>query len=305
MPRKPSFLKRQVALLPVSNETPEAFIERTMEYYKTKYDADIAAGKKRKLTWISSAQCTLSHIKSAAKSCKPAEWYNQLRLSDESRHALVKARNDRVEAISTDMPHVDAGIVIAKARVYLTMRAVDRASAARCLIGIAAVTGRRWGELLISVVLIAPTVTHTILPHYWANVSGISKQRGTAATYEIPIFARLNVINYALLWCRLLLPAQSLADANRRYANLIKRVMATAFPGISKAHDLRKVYVLICFKYFNESKSSLPKLACDCLCHKSMSAAILTYLGGYSGVDSTAIIFDDDDASSSSSLVPL
>jgi len=282
----------------------KAFSEEFKQHYKGLFDKDMKRGMKRRITYLSSVQSSLSNFKRQVKDGKMAtlsssspnlsglmqrleldekktkgfeDFLKNLRLEPEDMRKLQIAKRQNVHAKSIDLPEISGDAIVKDCRLLLT-----KESPYLRLIGVACLTGRRMAEIIFSMTFSPPTKSHYTNRTYWTRISGICKQRANdpdpIRQREIPLLARRSEIVRCVKSIREDLPAKSVREVNKKYGKAVQRAMQKFCPEIGNLHQFRKFYVLVCFHYFNERNCSLPRLAADYLGHKTLSDTVITYL---------------------------
>jgi hypothetical protein len=268
----------------------QAFSDEFKKHYKNLFDQAIKRGKKRRITYLSSMQSSLSNFKRLLldenkKNTRIdfeehqgfAEFLKNLRLSKEDMRTLQTAKRQNVHAKSIDLPEISGDAIIKDCRLLL-----KKENPYLRLIGVACLTGRRMAEIMHSMTFEQPTEPHFTNQKYWTRISGICKQRvndpDPIRYREVPLLGKRQDILRCIQSIRAELPASSVRDVNKRYGKSIQRAMRKYCPEIGNLHQFRKFYVLACFHYFNERNCSLPRLAADYLGHKTLSDTVITYL---------------------------
>ena len=206
------------------------------------------------------------------------KFLSQLKLSKADNRQLKIEKSKNVHLHSIDLPELDGdGIVLDCRRMLQNPNPYMRIIAVACL------TGRRMAEIVHSVDFTKePVEQHYTSSAYWANITGICKQRkgdpGAIKTIEVPFLDTRCNIAACVASIRRDLPSPSVKYVNRKYGKPVQRAMQKYCPNVKKIHQFRKMYVLLCHHYFNERKCSLPRLAADYLGHKTMSESVITYL---------------------------
>ena len=277
-----------------SGECAAQIIQNFTEYYQKLEERDIRKNRIRKGSGLISAQTYISKFKKLVITTFPdisPAFTNSLRLSKTQNKLIIHHKNKRVHENSIRLPEVNGDHMILDCRKCIISADTDPY---KKLIALACLTGRRTSELLITIRIYQPQERHNkTSSKYWANVTGILKQRKNdpkrVINREIPFLAARVQIQKALRTVRLALgtgvykgdvwvPRLTVAQANAKFAKQISRKMIQYCDVLCKIHDFRKFYALACFHYFNENHCSLPRLASDYLGHKSVSGTILTYL---------------------------
>ncbi len=268
---------------PVDPASIQELVEQVAMHYRTLYHK---CGRDRHTSWRSSAQSTLSLIKShaLARGCDQ-ETARHIRLDDDDITTLNQERSDRLAKTASKLPVVCVNSIVNTARALLG----KNTDAAVRLVALCLATGRRWGELLTTCTISPAVVSHNTLPEYWCDMHGLAKQRLEDRTITAPVLMPAKKIPGLLSAIRDDLPCETLHEANSKYARIVSAVVKHIFPGIGKAHNMRKVYVIVCHKYFNVGSDSMPLLASRVLGHKSMSGAVLTYIAGFIDEQTTTI----------------
>jgi len=265
------YKNRDSSDLPHGRVVVEAFIT----YFKSKYDQDIKRGKTRKLSYLSTVQTSLSNYKKDLRGMNaPEKFLQQLHLTRRDTVTLIEEKKNNVRVKAIDLPAVQGDKIIKDCRELL-----HHENAYLQVMALACVTGRRMAEILFSADFHPPSEVHYTDERYWCVVTGILKKGELPPERrEIPLLAPRDLVNKVLASVRVKLPAESVKSVNKDYARPIARVMKRYCAEMGNLHQFRKFYALACYKYFNERHCSLPRLAADYLCHKTMSDSILTYL---------------------------
>ncbi len=249
------------------------------QHYKQLYDKDIANKVDRKLSYLSSAQSNLSKFKKILRrnGVTDEKWLSELKLSREEGFQLAKEKKNSVHKHAIDLPVLRADDIIIDCRKLL-----KHENPCAQIIAVAALTGRRAGEILFSIRFETPKETHYTNEKYWTCASGFLKQRANdpnaVTCREVPLLADRVAINQCISDIRRKCPVNTIEDVNRLYAKSISRMVQKICPELKKLHEFRKFYAAVCYQYFNERKCSLPRIAADYLGHKTMSETVLTYL---------------------------
>lgn len=282
-----SFVKQQLERyksIDAKSVNPSTVVDEFSAWAKTRFDMDKARGTKRKITHLSSAQTALSTFKREMTTFGTCDkWCSQLKLQPSDTRTLKAARVSNVITASTGLPLIDAELVVIRCRSTVVLSLYSSQDQIDVVIALCALTGRRSSEILLTATFSAPKTTHTLNPPSWAHVSGLLKKgKLDDEGIDIPIFATLDCIKRAVASIRLQFPCACIKDANSKYAYRIASRMKHMFPIISKVHNMRKLYGMLCHRYFNEKNQSLPGCVSSVLGHSSMSSVVLTYLGGFS-----------------------
>jgi hypothetical protein len=242
-----------------------------LSHYKKFEEDDQKTGRKRKSSYLASAQTYLSHYKKRVVA--PDEFKRKLHLTKQESDQLNVQRISTLRTNSIDLAAVRGDKIMFDCRNLLTHKSFELK-----VIAVACLTGRRMTEVVCTLVLDEPKEPHFSNLKYWACASGLLKQRGENRCFDIPLFAPrqdiLNCIQKIRTQCKSI--AQE--DVNRRIGKRIARAMKKYCPEIDHIHNFRKLYIMMAMHYFNERHCSLPRLASDYLGHKGISETVLTYL---------------------------
>ena len=255
------------------------FVESLRMYFKHAAKLHAEAGKIRKTTWLNSFQSALSLFRRALKECLvPVTQLRFLGLSKEEKRTLENEKLARLEKGSENVVKIDGFELVSAARKLLSSD-----DPAELVIALAALTGRRSAEILVSGAFNVPQKIYR-RPHYWCKFTGILKQRehdkDKIISRDIPLLAKRADICEAIARVRDLWPATTAHEANKLYSSEISKKMKTLFPLVGKLHTFRKTYCPITYEHFNDDlKFSLPRFASEVLTHKSIHGGrLLTYL---------------------------
>ena len=256
------------------------FVQSLRLYCQHIADLDLAGNRERKTTWLNSFQCCLSLFRRQLKE-RNVHYHllKYVRMSRQEKYLLEKQKRERLEKASENVSKLDGADVITRARTLL--QSEDPATVVICL---AALTGRRMSELILSGNFGPPQNTKWARPTYWSNFTGVLKQRewdkDKVNFREIPLLAPRQDINEAIERLRDLWPATSNAEVNKLYSSRVSKKMKELFPQIGTLHTFRKVYCPITYFHFNDELNfSLPRFASEVLAHKSIHGGrLLTYL---------------------------
>ena len=284
--KRGSFVQEQLAQLHASELTPgqaKRTVVAFLDHYRSLYERDVQRGKQRKMDFLSSAQSALSRLKRAVLQkygARAEEFSRGLKLGASETRALRDARERRVYAKSIDLVDIDGDEVVLRCRELLWSEDPYTVG-----IALAALTGRRAAELVHSLRVAPPLLDHFTHAKYWGRITGVLKQRrggggeeGGERAVEVPFLAPREDIERALEFLQTSFPTPTAASVNRLHGKGFQRQMGVLFPEIGNMHQFRKFYALVCFRYFNERKCSLPRLAADYLGHKNLGSSVITYL---------------------------
>jgi hypothetical protein len=255
------------------------FVKDFKMYFESLYVLDIANGKCRKLPYLSSAQTNISTFKRILidEGLASKLFVMDLRLPKEDSLLLKKAKNANKLHKAIDLPEIPTDAMIIDCRKLL----IHKNPYLR-LIALAYLTGRRTAELLCSMTFNAPREQHHTHSKYWSEVTGVCKQRADdldpLISREVPLLVDRKEVVACLTQLRLDLPCVSVRQVNVKYGKPIQRAIKRYVPIIGNIHAMRSFYAFTCFEYMNERNCSLPRLAADYLCHKTLSDTIITYL---------------------------
>jgi hypothetical protein len=217
----------------------------------------------------------LNEPKALSREKREALW-KELKMTKAETNALKKRSMANLRAQGTNMRAINADQLILDARNILEER--ESRPPSHILVALAAVTGRRTSELIITGSFDPPVNRDS---KWWASFRGQAKTRGDFRVYDIPLFATRDLVVKSVRelrkhWGRV----QGITTAERAnsYAGDISAAMAELAPEIGTVHKFRRFYVLVCQVYFNEDNKSLPVLASEYLGHKEVSSAVLPYL---------------------------
>jgi hypothetical protein len=256
--------------------SPQEFVDSFTGHYQKLYDSDIEKGVVRKLSYLSSVQSNLSRFKKELQARGvPDQWLKDLHLPKKESIQLMHEKKNNVRNSSINLPLLQGDDIIRDCRTYLR-----HPNKYVKIIAVAALTGRRESEIILSMVFGPPRDSHFTDEKYWSCVTGILKQRteGGVVSREVPFLANRREILNAVTAIRKECPAKDVGEVNRKYAKGISRTLHKFCPELGKLHEFRKFYVAVCYHYFNEQHCSLPRVAADYLGHKTMSETVLTYL---------------------------
>lgn len=281
MPKRPLFVNVQLERIintPPTELSADTVIQEFKNHYQELYSTDIKAGKRRKLSSLSSVQSSLSRLKTKAiKAGIDIDFCNKLKLSDMDTSSLKRERLQNVVSASTNLPVVNGYDILFSCQQILK----DKEDPVAMVIALCALTGRRVCEVVWSATFTTAKNKHPRCKYFWMNIDGMAKQRDEVReSMDIPVFAHPDVVSEALDYIRTHLPATSKSAVNRLYGHRIAVKFKQMFPAIKKVHNMRKVYIQLVYMYFNNDNESIPVLAARVLGHKSMSSCVLTYLGG-------------------------
>jgi integrase len=256
------------------------FVESLRRYHQHSAELDEVAGKPRKTTWLNSFQSSLSLFRRQLKERQvPYFMIKYIRMTKEEKFALEKQKLARLEQCSENVVKIDGAAIVEKTRTFLSSD-----DPPELIIALAALTGRRASELIVSGVFGPPRMQNHERPAYWAHFTGILKQRewdrNKVVAREIPLLAPRDRINEALDKLRDLWPATTCLEANKLYSNTISVCVRKLFPQVAKLHNFRKTFCHITYRHFNDDLNfSLPRFASEVLGHKSIHGGrLLTYL---------------------------
>ena len=256
------------------------FVQSLRLYCQHTANLDLANKKERATTWLNSFQCYLSLFRRQLKE-RNVHYHivKYVRMSRQEKYLLEKQKRERLEAASENVSKLDGAEVIARARALLASE-----DPATLVISLAALTGRRMAELVLSGQFGPPKNANWARPDYWANFTGVLKQREWDKTKvnfrEIPLLSPRADINDAIERLRDLWPATSNSEVNKLYSSAVSKKMKELFPEVGTLHTFRKVYCPITYFHFNDELNfSLPRFASEMLAHKSIHGGrLLTYL---------------------------
>lgn len=269
----------------ISVQDAARYREKVIDYYKKKYD-DAIKTKARKSTWRSTVQVTLSQLKKKLReSGYPKEIVDSFSLSKEDSKILKQERARAVFDGSIALPEIYAEPLVIETRKIVADYLSDEKKPYLCIIALAALTGRRTVELLLTGNFDDPQESHFTNEDYWCSFSGAAKQRtpisGELMRRDIPLLEKREVLVKAIVSVRknLKIDPKTMTNEmiNRKFAKQISRTMQRGSV-IEKIHDFRKFWACTCFHYFNERACSLPRFASAGLMHKEMSSSVITYL---------------------------
>lgn len=253
-------------------QTAAEFVNQFLEHYKRL----ASVRPDRKTSYLNSVQRYLSEFKKkmSGRPNVPAQFLQDLKLSDEHTRELLREKRQRVHDASIHLVTLNGDQLIYDGRSYLF------SDNKYCkLIALAVLTGRRCGELLFSARFSPPKLTHATHSRYWCRVTGLLKKRDKEQKQiEIPLLAPYTLISKKIQEVRSAFPCENQHDANIKYARSISNNVKKFAPDINNIHRCRNIYAALCFYYFNENKCSIARLAGDYLGHASVSATVLTYL---------------------------
>jgi hypothetical protein len=266
----PTFVDQMLAQYS-SHDKPEDVIEKFRQFYKEKERLGRARGTIRRLSFISSLQSNLSKYKTQVPA--PVEFKQKLHITREELNQLIKERAHSVRQNSIDIVAIDGDKFVRDCRELLT-----HPDFALKVIAVACLTGRRMTEIISTANFDPPQEPHSTNLIYWSCVTGMLKQRGRNTCIDIPLFAKRNEIVACVHALREQSQHLTAKDSNKFASKRISRAMKKYCPEISKIHNFRKLYALMCFVYFNQRNCSLPRLTSDVLGHHDISNTVLTYL---------------------------
>jgi integrase len=247
--------------------------------FEEHYNHLAKVGGPRKTSYLASTQSALSKFKSyLIELGAPDEVINNIRLSKSKTTLLNQQRSERAQAKAIDLKDIDAYSMISDARKQLTSP-----NKYLRLIALAALTGRRTSELLLTINFGKPRDKHkNTHEKYWTYATGFCKQKRTDKDpligREIPLLFQRDVLNRIMMQLRKELPANSTHEVNSKYGKQISRNMKRCCSDIGGIHEFRKFYAYCTFKYFNNRNCSIARVASEYLGHKKVSSSILTYL---------------------------
>ena len=256
----------------------QLIVDSFINHYRDLYNSDMRKGVPRKLSWRSSAQTYLSKFRRKVKeNGAHEEFLSLLHLPSPQSIELMKEKQENVRKSAIDLPLIQGDAWITDCRSYL-----EHPDWYLRVIAVAALTGRRESEIILTCEFEKPREKHYTDSKYWSNVTGILKQRpgdpDAVREREIPLLAERTRIRACVASIRKQSRAITESDVNRVYASGIARRMHRHCPEMRTLHEFRKFYAASCFWYFNERNCSLPRAASDYLGHKKMAEAVLTYL---------------------------
>ncbi len=256
------------------------FVESLRVYHKHTAERATRLKKSRKTSWLNSFQSSVSHFRRALKEQKvPWTLLRFVSMSREEKWTLEKEELARLEQASEKVPKINGEKLILRCRQLLTSY-----QPAPLLVALAALTGRRASEILVSGTFGPPRVAKKINSEYWASFSGVLKQREwdkqKVVSREIPLLETREKINEAQKRLRDMWPCTTAKEANLLYSSKASKCVKQLFQDVGKLHNFRKVYCPIAFEHFNDEWSySLPRFASEVLTHKSIHGGrLLTYL---------------------------
>lgn len=241
------------------------------EFYQSQEQKAKQKGLIRKSSWIASAQSALSKYKSKVNA--PPEFKKDIHLSREEMIVCNNEKSNTLRDHSIDIKTIHGDEVVLDCRKLLKSKDV-------CLkiIAVACLSGRRMTEIISSVEFGPPAEKHFTNLKYWSCVTGLLKQRGDNKCFDVPLFEERDKIIEAVKEIREQTQHITKENVNKLMAKKISSAMHKYAPQIGKIHNFRKFYALMAFQYFNDRNCSLPRVASDCLGHKSLDESILTYL---------------------------
>ena len=257
----------------------KAFAMQMVNEIKKHHDALAIQKPVRRLPALCSAQTSISTLKRivADENLASPTVLDCLKLSVDD-HVLIqqaKSRNRRDAAI--DLPVVDCDQLIIDSRNLLKHR-----NPYLRLLALACLTGRRTAELIYTMSFNPPRLSHSTHEKYWAEITGICKQRATddnpLVSCEVPLLVSRELVVKTIEQLRKELVCTSARQVNAKFGKPIQRVIKRFAPTIGNIHKFRSFYALTCHEYFNERNCSLARLASDYLAHKTMSDTVLSYL---------------------------
>jgi hypothetical protein len=245
----------------------ERVVQEFRDFFRKRYDDDAKAGKKRKLSHLSSMQSSLSVYKTALQSnerIKPTkEFLDGLHITQDEAVKLAYEKNGRLRDKSIDLPKIHGDQMIMDARKWL-----KSPDALHRVVAIAMLSGRRMSEIVATAKFGLPRQNHTGTSNeYWTCFTGLLKQRGNDRCVEAPLFAKRSEITESLNMVREAYRGISRAKINATLAKPISRLMARFAPDIHNLHAFRKLYAILTHHYFNERSCSLPRITNDYLGH--------------------------------------
>ena len=207
---------------------------------------------------------------------KRRAWLDGLKLTPVDHDALKQAAAVKLRSAGMNLPEVNGDQIIRDARELL-------ASADPCevLVGLAALTGRRTAELVVTGRFRPPEdPSHRTNERFWASFSGQLKVREgePEPVYDIPLLVERSQVLAALAVVRAAFPGLAVAEVNGKVGKPVSRMMGELAAHIGTIHRFRRFYALACYRYFNQNGCSLPVLATQYLGHKDVDQSILTYL---------------------------
>lgn len=263
----------------IDEQLAEKFSRMFVKYFDKLYQDDIKRGKTRKQPGLASAQTALSvfkkHVIQSGE--KNLKFIDGLHLTLDEMNQVIKARQETVKKKGIDLPTLKADAIIEDCRDFLS-----KDNPYLQVMALACLTGRRMAEIILTVQFNPPKEKHYTDSIYWTSVTGLLKKRlndgEVEKAIEIPLLAPRPQIIQALKQVRDKLPASSVEQVNAKYGKNVARTMKQYCKNVGNLHQFRKFYVMCCYKYFNERKCSLPRLASDYLGHKTLGNTVLTYL---------------------------
>jgi len=285
----------------------EQIVRTTVNYFKNKYDQHRQSGRERKTCGLSTAQNTLSKIKTLfeeefeVRGIRDSDYLKQLRLQKSDMDALNASKSLKVHDAGTNIVAVPGDLLIRKSRDTLVN--VD-ASRALLVAAVACLTGRRMVEIIHRIQFNPPEEAHAEHEQYWCNISGLAKQRGVLTRFEVPLLEKRDAINKAMTKIRTLFPSpptnicraprvdlsvgqrlyferkRDVAEnkwVSSKYGKEMSRMMKAFCPEIGSLHKFRRFYVGVCLHYFPQDGVAENRTASDYLGHRQMSGAVLTY----------------------------
>ena len=262
---------------------PEDYVKLVKSYFKMRETK--AHARPRKTSSLNTAQSYLSRFKKCAREMgAPEAFLARLCLSAEDMRALNQQKQRAVHDGGANLKAIPGVVIVLDCRDLLDN---ERSTLHLKIIAVAALSGRRLVEILRTATFGPPKQAHD-KPRYWANLSGMAKQRGRERTVEIPLLDTRERIARAVREIRQRCekpPAGLKTEAARRiwvsnkYAKPVNRAVKKYCRNyITKLHDFRKFYAAMAFRYFNEENKSFARFASDVLGHQQTSSTVLTYM---------------------------
>jgi hypothetical protein len=241
---------------------------------------------KRKTSYLSSTQSTLSEIKRKLKLIYKEriskEYLDSIRLNKKDTDTLLKQKSLKVHEKGVNVNDVPADALILDC---IDLLRNPMATRGQLVIACAALSGRRMVEIITTMEFSDPLEEHEN-EMYWMSIKGLAKQRGSNRTIDVPCLCKRMMLQDGINRIRRLFPqpTESLNTTdkskwiNNKYGQEIRRSLQKICICIRKLHDFRKFYAAACCHYFNEKNKSRARMASDCLGHKQTSSAVLTYM---------------------------
>ena len=178
-----------------------------------------------------------------------------LRLNNEQQAKFMQAQRQEISTSQGNLRkiyNVDKYIAVA-------VGLLDAVSVYDRILGLAALTGRRVGEIACSAKL-QPIKDNNLKAIFEGQLK--TKSRTDVVPYEIPLLHDYNAIAKSLTSVQeskpqfLANPALFNATAASKLSALVKKRFAGIFEGEQKTKDLRAIYALLAFNNFHEQEQS-------------------------------------------------